>query len=156
MSRTLKKERLSKTKVFANKKLRWRQRARRHLEKCDVYAHDVRKGKEVGYSVIMEAAYRIVELGEEGIELVGELNKLMPPKMVLTRNHIAALCNTLESMSTVLEYLIDQQDLPKVQFPLYRSELRTTMRIDLEPLEATDYILKQMAQHAAEKEESKT
>lgn len=154
MSRTTtKKERLRKTHTFGNRKLRWRSRVKRHLRVCDNYAKEVTQGDSVGFSLIMEAAYRICQLGEEGIDLVTELNKLNPPKLAQTRAHIAALCNTLEQMSTVLEYLLDQQDLPKVHFPLYKSELQTPMKAEISELEATDVILQRLEQSAREREE---
>jgi hypothetical protein len=141
-------------KVFTNKKSRWRQRVRRHLLRVDQMAKEVVEGRFLGGSQIMEAAHITVTLGQQGLDIVTELNSLKPPKMVETRAHVAALCGALEYCSIVLEYLMDEQDLPKGQFPLYRSELNSSMQVELTPLESTDFILKQIERSAKEEEDA--
>jgi len=103
----LRPQRKKLLKVFYNKKLRYVNRVRTHAEKCDRHSKDVLEGRFVGASIILKAAYRIVDLGMEGEELVKELNQLRPEKLLEIRKSIAALCCMLESVSSVLEYLID-------------------------------------------------
>ncbi|MGH8655137.1 MAG: hypothetical protein ACREYE_24535 [Gammaproteobacteria bacterium] len=128
--------------AWANRKSRWRKRARRILKTFDAVAASHNKGIHVSMGTLYELARTIADVGERGVGLRVEM-----PGDVMRRAHagrsLAAVCSQLESASKSLERIAVRQNTPLVDFPTFDNKLYVMADVDTGALEALEKMVEE-------------
>lgn len=115
---------------FSKNKAKWKKKVSETLIDVDDLAKLFNAGHHIGMKGLYGVGWDVQKRGCEGEKLV-ELSRalhLQLRKDVL--ESFGATCALLEVASKTLEYMLESQNTPNIEFPMYASPLRATSVIE--------------------------